>query len=298
MVKKLLLPVSGIILASLAGWYVIALLAGPRAVYLFEGGTPRITDELTSDWGRLEGLDLTCPEPTPFCRFVADTLGLVPEYRQFVEKGFRAAAGKRIDFLLIYHRTYEGLQGKTLEEVDQDKIHAQVMESNRLIEQNILALKPDVIGTEGCYHDRCDMQGEVEDAKRGARDLGIQVSPQALEDSFRFIQNEIWYLQFGPKYPDLPLHGVDNYRLQMFEQTLTIIGGSTGESYADLVHLIWRLRSQYALASMALKLKDGQSGVVVMGYAHGRDFKKLAPALGIKGGIYKAIPANVTMSEF
>lgn len=294
MLKKTAFAGLGVMLAMACAY--LYLPSKPSPVYSFNAGQANITEDLFLDWKVLE--HLKCQSDDRFCSYFRQVQDEARRHRQFVEETFGQAAGKRVDVILFYHRTMDHTFGRTLEELEADEVRARVLATNALIEGHLLALKPDVIGVESCYGEKCDVESEMDDALKGASILGQRLDREAMSYGMNLLLAESWYLQMGKKYPGLPLMGIDNFEFQMLDQWITMVGTAQGEVNWPAVRLLWRLRSQYALARLISVLKDRQHGVAVMGYAHGRDFKDIMPAIGVIGGIYKAIPKGVQLKEF
>lgn len=270
--------------------------SSPKPVYSFTSGQANIAEELFLDWEVLDHLE--CPADNMLCNYFRQVQTEARRDRSYVEDAFRRASGKRIDLLLMYHRTMAQTSGRTLEEIGQDQVRQNVLEANSLVEKHLLKWKPDVIGVESCYGDGCGLDAEMKDSERIAGIMGIPFDPAVLKNGFALILAESWHLQFAQKYPDMALRGIDHFDFQLLDQWIVMAGTPTGKIEWPAVRLLWRLRSQYALARMINLLQDGQRGVIVMGSAHGPDFKVLMPALGIEGGIYSAIPKGVQLKEF
>jgi hypothetical protein len=107
-------------------------------------------------------------------------------------------------------------------------------------------------------------------------------------------ETQSFYPEYMKEHPDAVVVGVDDYYSHSLDQLIMMCdyGGCGISGGRELRELLWRIRSEYALARMAhlLSERHKQSGAIVMGYAHGHDFKELAENMGTKSRFFVPIP--------
>lgn len=286
-----------VVIANLALYYGIKNSGAseplaPLPAPLYESSTtaPSVGPDLLKEWDTLANIQ-TC-EFEVECRILEKLLPQVTIFKQYVAEGFQRAFGKKIDFVLFYHRTMNQLGNESLTSA--------FAESNQKVHSLLLRLHPDLVGTEGCYDVACNLESELRDAKRGNREFQIPLPPN-LEQAVKEMARESWYLQLLEKYPGAPLVGVDNFYIHSLDQMLAAYSVMMQEGrFPDKVFMLYRLRSQWAVARMVhlMEANHATTGTVVMGWAHGADFKALIPRLGLTSRIYGAAPAIADPAPF
>ena len=245
---------------------------------------------LLDDWRELAFLRLDCSNPYQ-CQIFDKIKKDLPESLVYLHEGFKLARSKKIDFIVIYHQTQQQEALGGIGFGNENPLQAEEMSQNMVVEL-LDYLDPDVVGLESCY-EKCSAESEIEDAQRAHREFGI---PIPARNQMLLLADKAWHIRLTRKYVKKPIVGADEFYIQLLDQ---ILASKPLEVNPNWLSRLYSLRSEWAIARMGHLLNGSdKSGVVVMGYSHGKDFKNLAQALSLQSRIYIAVPEGIPLPKF
>lgn len=202
------------------------------------------------------------------------------QYEEFAKQQFSFASGMEIDCIGTCHMD--------MGEGDNDP----VFRRSQAEQKELLEHYPyDIIGLEGWCSDHVTWNSMADEAMAEAKNMGVPVTRQGFMATTRRMIKLDGVLMYYDQHPKANLTGCEDHALLTLNLSIVVLLEHRATELEELMNSVARARSLMVLARMInqMRLQNLHTGVIVMGFAHARDFNTLFGALGTKSRIFGTI---------